>query len=125
MKHELPALKQMVENRLLEEGGLYLLEDIIEAVRVGEMQSFAVNDSWVVTCIVNYPRKTVLSIVMAAGDQTEIEGVLYPQMFDFARHVGADWIASLSARDGWAPIAKRQGWKRTGSTFLKDVNDGW
>lgn len=125
MKHELPNLKRMVEERLEQEGGLYRLEDIALAVQEGKMQSFAFNDSWVVTRIVNYPRKTVLSIVMAAGDASEIEGVLYPQMFEFARHVGADLIVSLNARSGWAAIAKRQGWRRTGSTFLKDVNDGW
>lgn len=122
MKHDLPMLRKRIDDILVEAGGLYLFEDILEAVERGDMQSFAYNDSWVVTQICPFPQKRVLDVVFAAGDEDELE-LLHSDVIGFARDHGCSMLMT-NARLGWKVHAKANGWQLVGGFFIKDLTDG-
>lgn len=116
-------MRERVEATLLQFGGFYSFDDILERVMDGRMQSFAHKDSWVVTQISVYPRKRVLDIVLAFGEIDDLE-LIHSDVIGFARRLGIPMIAAMMGRDGWTPYAKNNGWNRVGSVFFKEVGDG-
>lgn len=110
---------------LLEQyGGLYSIEDIVAAIKTGDMQSFSVNDSWIVTRVMDFPQARVLEIVLALGDLEDLEYMYYDVM-DFAKVNGAQKVLA-HGRMGWQKKAADRGWKTIRrSTYIKDVSDGW
>src|SRR5690242_375382 len=122
MKQDVHILKQRIERLLARWGGFYSFDDIVAAVRRGDMQSFANDDAWVVTQICNYPRKTVLNIVLAAGDIDKLREI-HSEVIGFAREHGITTLYT-TARDGFSADADERGWERVGSVFIKDLDDG-
>ena len=50
---------------LARQGDLYTLQDILDRLADGRMQSFAENNSWMITQISNFPRRRVLEVIAA------------------------------------------------------------
>lgn len=106
-------------NRVLDaSGGLYTFDDIMEAIEEGRMQSFTSGDSWIVTQVDHFPRKTVISITLAIGNIDECKAIM-PKLEEFAKSVGATRIAGLG-REGWWHFAE-PGWRRNGVWYEKDL----
>ena len=103
-------------------GSLYVLEDILERLADGRMQSFTCNNSWVVTQISVYPRARVIDIIALVGDLDDGEN-LHEQVLDFARTMEVDAIIA-QGRVGWARLAKSHGWKTVSqnTVFRKEVS---
>ena len=102
-------------------GGFYTVDDVVEMVRDGRMQSFTLGDSWAVTQIAEFPRKRVLDIVFMVGDAAELE-LLEADLIGFAREQGIDYMMA-NGRMGFLH-KKFSGWKAKSITFVKDLNDG-
>lgn len=116
-------MRERVDAALQKFGGFYTFEDILERVTDGRMQSFAHNDSWVVTQICVFPRKTVLDVVFAVGDSADLE-IIHSDVIGFARRLDIPMIMAAMGRDGWDPYAKRNGWSRVASVYFKEIGDG-
>ena len=110
-------------NRVLRDGGdLYTFDDIMEAIGTGNMQSFTQGDTWIVTSIMVFPRRKVLSIELIAGFFEDF-GIALPRLEEFARKVGATRMVGRG-RLGWGKLAdqrKQFGWKKTGDMYAKDL----
>ena len=90
-------------------GNLYLLDDILSLISEGKMQSFCINNSWVITQIQIYPRAKVLDVFAAIGDLDDLR-ILHDRIIDFAAEIGAGVIRAYG-RKGWLPDAVARGWK--------------
>lgn len=103
--------------KLLEyQGGFYAVEDILQLIQEGKMQSFAKGDTWVVTQVHEFPRKKVLDIVFVLGEADDLRE-LEPQLEAFGQQIGADMMAA-TGRMGWLRKAFK-GWKAHSVNFVK------
>lgn len=114
-------MRERVEQMLRDSGDLYGFEDILDLIREGKMQSFALNDSWAVTQICEFPRKRVLDIVFVVGDLDDLE-VLESDLIGFAREHGIP-MGWANGRMGFMRKAF-PGWEMVSATFMKEFGDG-
>lgn len=104
--------------RVLERmGGVYLVSDILAAIAAGRMQSFAENDSWVITQVVDFPRARVLEIVAAVGDRAECLRIHDNRILQYARDNDIGLIQAYGRR-GWLADAKNRGWRVRTTSYL-------
>jgi hypothetical protein len=97
-------------------GGLYLLDDILERIQDGRMQSHVVGNSWAITEINVFPRARQLHVLAIVGDLTDTPA-LNDKVLDFAREVGVGLIATQGRR-GWMAMGHDLGWKLKAKSFL-------
>lgn len=117
MKRVEHPFKEKVDKLLLKGGDLYSFEDILEQINLGNMQSFALGESWCVTQICNFPRRRALDIVFMVGNLDELRA-LEPELIAFAKKHGID-RGIATARLGF--IEKSfPGWKLASANFVKD-----
>jgi hypothetical protein len=115
---ELTDLRERIDDMLAAFGGLYTLDDILQAIDDGEMQSFTDGSTWIVTQIANYPRKRVLEVLIAVGDMASVLK-LQPVVVDFAKSNQCDMISTI-ARLGWEG-QMTPGWKRSASVYVRTL----
>lgn len=108
-----------IDEQLEKAGGLYHWSDIAAALEAGELQSFTVNDSFVVTRICEFPRKRVLDIVMFVGN-IEDRDELDEAVASFGRKHGCSMMIT-DGRDGWTKYNDAMGWIKTSTRFRKDI----
>jgi hypothetical protein len=96
-------------------GALYTVNDILDRVAAGTMQSFTEGDSWAITQICVFPRARVLEILLALGSLEDCFR-LHDRILQFAR---ANDIGLIQAygRKGWWQRAK-PGWKIRTTSYL-------
>jgi hypothetical protein len=113
-KETLDALDELLER----DGGLYSSRDILDAINTGDMQSFVDGNDWVVTQIINAPRKRVMQIVFVYGD---MEGLfrLEPVITEFAMDHGCKLIGA-SARVGFEKHMT-EGWTKSSVNYRKEL----
>lgn len=109
------------ERALAKAGGFYIVADVLEEVRKGNFQSFSNGESWAVTRIATYPRKTALEIVFMIGNERELQE-LEADVIEFARANGAT-IGYALGRKGFIDKAF-SGWKMVAALFIKDFTHG-
>jgi hypothetical protein len=97
-------------------GGVYALDDILTRINDGRMQSFAVNNSWVVTEIQVFPRARQLQVIALVGDIGDTKA-LNDVVLDFARKVDVD-LVSTHGRRGWLEQGHALGWRLKSRSFL-------
>jgi len=64
--------EQLLLNALEYSDGTHSLEDVAMALDKDEMQFWPGNNTAIVTEIVNYPRKKIIHVFLAAGDMNEV-----------------------------------------------------
>lgn len=97
-------------------GGLYTLDDLLTEIGESRMQSFAVNNSWAITQVNQFPRARRLQIVAAVGDFDDMDA-LNRKILDYADDVNAGLVSAFGRR-GWMPIARDLGWKVKAKSYL-------
>lgn len=97
-------------------GGLYLPSDLLKAVDAGKMQSFAINNSWVLTEIGDFPRARKLHIVAMVGDLADGEA-LHAKVLEYASEIGAGLVSAYGRR-GWMNEAHAHGWRLKAKGYL-------
>jgi len=110
-----------LEKTLRLSGDLYTLDDIMVAIEEGRMQSFTVDDTWIITQVLEFPRRKVLEITFVIGFLNEAVKAL-PALYAFARSIGATRVTGFG-REGWMNFAE-PGWKLVGSMYAKELTDG-
>lgn len=114
-----PFTRASVDRTLLNAGGMYDFEDILEAIGNGSMQSHcAESGDWVVTKVVRYPRKLCLEIILAVGTLNGL-AAMEPSIVQFAREHSCELLIAWG-RVGWEK-KKFQGWKKVSSHYLRSV----
>jgi hypothetical protein len=97
-------------------GAVYVVNDILTAIAKGRMQSFAENDSWAVTQVINYPRARVLEILIAIGDLAQCRK-LHDRILQYADDNDIGLIQAYGRR-GWIGDAAKRGWKVKTTSYL-------
>jgi hypothetical protein len=119
--HTKHPLHERTEKMLADFGGFYTFEDILDGISVGRFQSFAYGDSWAVTQVCDFPRRTVLEIMFVVGHEKDLD-VLHADIIGWAREQGIGYMMA-NARLGFDRI-KKPGWKMVSALFVKDLSDG-
>lgn len=107
----------IIEAVLKEQGGFYTMSDILDQIDAGAMQSFAKGDSWLVTRILDFPRRTAIEVVFAYGDLDDLKA-MESEVEQFRSDVNADCLLA-SGRMGWKAV-KTDGWKYISSNYIKE-----
>jgi hypothetical protein len=99
-------------------GGLYTLNDILTAIAEGRMQSFAVNNSWAITQVQNFPRARQLQLVAMVGDLEDVDA-LHAKLLAYADEVNASLLSTFG-RLGWIREGsfRRLGWRVKAKSHL-------
>lgn len=99
-----------MEKALRLSGNTHSIEDVVEALREGQMQAFWNDTSIVITEVALTPRRQFVSIFLSAGD---LDGVmaLHDKIYDWAVENGYGF-ARILVRPGFARLLERKGWKR-------------
>ena len=106
-------------DKLLEDaGGFYTFDDIMDCIQQGFMQSFATNNSWVITQVHTFPRKKVVEIAYILGDKDEVTQ-MQQEIEEFARGIDAEMLIA-TGRDGWDRI-KTSGWRKVSVNYVRTV----
>lgn len=90
-------------------GGLYAWRDIKDRLDDGRMQSFAYNNSMLVTEIGVFPRARVLDFILAVGDLKDCRAI-HDEVMRFADRLDIPLIRAHGRR-GWMPDASARGWR--------------
>lgn len=114
-KH-LPAVTVGLE----ECGGSHTADDLLAALRSGEMTWYASNDAFVVIEILRHPRLTVMNCVLAGGDLDQMADIT-SAMERIAPRFGVD-VIEIIGRAGWARVFKD--YQRVGVILRKAVPHG-
>ena len=97
-------------------GAVYRVSDILAAIAEGRMQSFADEDSWAVTQVIEYPRARVLDILAAVGD-LEACRRLHDRVLQYARDNDISLVQAYGRR-GWIGDAVSRGWRVKTTSYL-------
>jgi hypothetical protein len=97
-------------------GGLYTVDDILEAIYARRMQSFVEGESVAITRVALYPRAKVVEVLAVVGNLDEAR-VLHDRVLEFAAREGASIILAYG-RVGWANDARGRGWKVKAKNYV-------
>lgn len=100
-------------------GNTHTLQDVLGEIARGDKQSFAINNTWAITQIEDYPQKRVLAVFMVVGDMKDVDAV-YQQVLGFADRVGATVVRAFG-RPGWKKKAASLGWRKTTELYVKEL----
>lgn len=100
-------------------GNLHTIDDILEALDKGDMQSFARGNTWIITTINVYPRRVVLDIAYLVGDLEDAE-ILHDDILKFAKKAGCTMVRTYG-RLGWKQMAEKHGWRFSDAIYVKDI----
>jgi hypothetical protein len=101
---------------LAQMGSIYILDDLLTAIRERRMQSFAVRNSWAITQVQDFPRARQLKIIAMVGDLADGDALL-EQIFDYADKVNASLVSAIG-RMGWTPNARSHGWRVLAKNYV-------
>lgn len=101
-------------------GDTHSLEDVVEALKTGEMQAFWNDTSIVITEVAHTPKRQFVSIFLSAGD---LDGVmaLHEKVHDWAIESGYDF-ARILVRPGFVRLLERKGWKKRQIVMELELN---
>lgn len=115
-----PEVRSRKLHRMLREAGdVHTLDDLIEAINGGKMQSFVFQDSWMITQIIDFPRKRVCEIVYMMGHMEDF-WTLERKVTAFAEEHNCDFIRSFS-RIGFTEAMKAAGARPMQRVFMREV----
>lgn len=112
-------LQRRLERALAIAGNTHTLADIKDALDRREMQAWVKGDSFAITSVHQAPRKKILNVFLAVGELEDVLS-LEPQIEDFARSEGCDFIEAI-ARPGWRRSAAHRGWKSKQEIYRKEL----
>lgn len=116
----MPTVKfrELIERALAEGYGQMNFDDVVEGIREGHYQLWASERSVVVTTVDLFPRIKQLTVILGAGDLTEIDEELRPLIENWARSIGCDTML-IMGRPGWERAL--EGYRRTAVVLEKKL----
>jgi hypothetical protein len=112
-----------VEEALAFMGHTHTLQDVLNMIATGELQSFAEGNTWALTHIIDFPQRKVLEIFLVIGDMDEAK-ILHNVVMAYAAAHGCTLIRTFG-RAGWSRQARDHGWTTGMCVFLKEIPDGY
>jgi hypothetical protein len=100
--------------------GTHTYEDVFKEVAEGRLRLWIGNDCVAITEFIQFPRRRVLNVFLAAGDLSEVPSIL-PGMEAFARGGGADAITYHGKRRKHEPWERATGFKAVASVLWRDL----
>ncbi len=110
------SLAELFNKALAIGGNTHTVDDIIDGVNKGRFQFWGDDECCVVTEMIQYPRKRVLHLFVAAGDLNRLLEMYLPKVKEFAREHGCASITSVS-RKGFLKRFPAYGFKPKCVTF--------
>ncbi|NBW14348.1 MAG: hypothetical protein EBR82_40755 [Caulobacteraceae bacterium] len=87
-------------------GNLFSLDDVLEAIQIGQAQFWPGKNCALITELKKYPQKKICNVWLAGGDLEEIKHIVtYIRLF--AKQTDCDAI-TLQGRPGWQKIYKQR-----------------
>lgn len=103
------ANRQHIEAALEYSGGTHNFDDVKQAILEGRMQLWPAANSCAVTEIVEYARKKVLNVFLAAGQMDEVtDGI--ESVAEWGRLQGCQSM-TISGRKGWTRVLDKRGFR--------------
>jgi len=113
------ARLEQLQEALVGMGGTHTLDDIVDLIREGNMQSFVEGETWAITQIIQFPQRRVLEIFLVVGDMPEAEK-LHDQIMAFAKEHECTLVRCFG-RAGWAKWALPRGWTNGQRIYMKEL----
>lgn len=113
-------LQPHIEAALEYSQGTHTADDVLEQISTGELQLWPGQDSVVITQIITFPRKKVLHIFLAGGNQKELKE-MDPYVVQWAKDQGCTAL-TFTGRLGWARSEMRDiGFELTHVMMSKEI----
>lgn len=101
--------RELIERALVYSGGTHTFEDVQMMVATGKAQMWPAPRGVAITEIIEYPRKRVLHVFLAAGELDQIlDGI--DSVYEWGRTQGCTSL-TMSGRFGWQRVLSKHGWK--------------
>lgn len=110
--------RELIDRALAEGYGQMTFEDVVERIGSGEFQFWCSESSCVITTIDIFPRIKQLTVIIGAGDLTEINDHIRPIIEEWARKIGCDTML-IMGRPGWQRAL--EGYRRTAVVLEKKL----
>lgn len=110
----------MIESALAYSGGTHTFDDVVAMVASGKAQIWPAPRGVAITEIIEYPRKRVLHVFLAAGELDQLV-----DMIDSAEQWGRTQRCTsltMSGRFGWQRVLDKHGFKPVLVTMEREVN---
>jgi len=117
---EFRRLQLHIEAALEYSQGTHTADDVLEQISTGELQLWPGQNSVVVTQIITFPRKKVLHIFLAGGNQKELKE-MDPYVVQWAKDQGCTAL-TFTGRLGWSRSEMRDiGFELTHVMMSKEI----
>lgn len=111
--------RALIESALAYSGGTHEFADIVDGVVSGRMQLWPADRGVAVTEIVEYPRKRVLHVFLAAGEMDQlIDMIGDAERWGFAH--GCKYV-TVAGRTGWRRVLGKHGWRESVAVMEKEI----
>lgn len=116
---EIARCRDWIAAALAYSGGTHTPEDVAGGILAGTLQLWPAEKGCLVTEIVDFPRKRVLNIFLAAGDMRQV----LDMNDDVAAWAKAQGCTAMTAygRKGWERVARRFGWTSPHTFISKEI----
>jgi hypothetical protein len=114
---ELERLAHHIEAALAYSGDTHSLLHVVDAIKDGSAQFFPLENSVIVTEIVDYPKRAVCRIWLAGGDMDELIEA-EKSIVEWARSHGCDGM-EIIGRKGWERQLKD--YKPASTVLIKEI----
>lgn len=111
--------RALIDRALAYSGGTHTFEDVAELIVSGKAQLWPAQRGVAVTEIVEYPRKRVLHIFLAAGEMGQLLDMI-DAAADWGRSQGATSL-TMSGRLGWLRVLDKHGFTPLNVTMERNI----
>ena len=109
-------LRELLQRAIDRSLGVVSVDDVLERVQAGRLVLWFAENSVAVSELNRLPQKTVVNVVLAAGELEEVLGVMR-DIEAYAQSVDAD-LVTIVGRRGWGRVL---GYVETASLMSKPV----
>jgi len=100
--------------------GSHTFDDVAALVLTGRLTMWEEGSSFVMTEIVEYPRKRTMHVFLAGGNREDLHSI-HPRMIAYARSEGCSDV-TLSGRAGWLRVLEHIGWEEVYRVLKLDLS---
>ena len=100
-------------------GATHTLADVAQMLDEERAQIWALDNTCVITEILDLPQKRVLNFWLATGNKEEVF-MLAPRICEWGKSVGCEF-AMANGRRGWARTNLPDGWRPIMTTLFKEL----
>jgi hypothetical protein len=109
-------LRELLQRALDRSLGVVSVDDVLDRIQAGKLTLWSTENSMAVSELNRLPQKTVVNVVLAAGELDELRGVAR-DIEAYAQSVKAD-LVTIVGRRGWGRVL---GYVETASLMSKPV----